>query len=55
MHSQSEERYSGFVDNDEADLHEDVNQELQSGVMLKGRGGAERVEGKVQGLAQFLQ
>ena len=25
-----------------ADLYEDVNQELQSGVMLKGGGGAER-------------
>ena len=44
----------GFVDNED-DLHEDVNQELQSGVMLKGGGGVERVEGKGQGLVLFLQ
>ena len=44
----------GFVDNED-DLHEDVNQESQSGVMLKGGGGVERVEGKGQGLVLFLQ
>ena len=38
-----------------SDLHEDNDQESQSGVMLKGGGGAERVEGKEQGLALFLQ
>ena len=38
-----------------SDLHEDINQESQSGAMLKGGGGAERVEGKGQGLALFLQ
>ena len=36
-------------------LDKDVNQESQSGVMLKGGGGVERVEGKGQGLALFLQ
>ena len=38
-----------------SDLHEDINQESQSGAMLKGGGGAERVEGKGQGPALFLQ
>ena len=38
-----------------SDLLEDVNQESQSGVMLKEGGGDERVEGKGQGPALFLQ
>ena len=36
-------------------MRSDVNQESQSGVMLKEGGGDERVEGKGQGLALFLQ